>query len=858
MVHPYLRRRTGEERADPPHPLLRPILERTLGVPLFQEQVMQIAIVGAGYSGGEADRLRRDMAAWRKTGSLEKHRGRLLEGFRERGIPESFGERLYQQIHGFAEYGFPECVVGDTLVLDASTGQRVRIEDIAKGRVKVKTTLACDASLRLRQRRVLEARPSGAKEVFRLRTALGRELVATANHPLRTLEGWRALGELRRGDHVAAARALPVMGRRRWPEHEIIVLADLIAEGNLCHPTTFYFYTQDRLHCDEYVRMIERFPNTRATVARHHDCFSIHVRRDDPTKLCGAREWADRLGLRGVGAHAKKLPSEVFELENENVALLLARLWEGDGHLSCSRHASYDTASKVLAEQIQHLLLRLGIVARVYERARRYRDGTFTGYTVTVTGSENLQLFSTGIAALFLMTKKRTLAKELADAATEARMTRDAVPAGVRSIVREAPLADGRTWKEIETATSLCMREMTFDDPKKIGFRRNVVAEIGAHLASKALVDLGRSDLYWDRIVSIEPAGVQETYDLTIEGDHNFLANDFVVHNSHSSSFALLVYASAWLKVHYPAEFASALINSQPMGFYSPSTILQDAQRHGVKLLAIDAAESGWDCACVPHPHPSEGAKTAIRLGLRLVSGLGEDAGRRIEKARAEGPFASVDDVIVRARLDKKEVHALAESGALDALAGGRRQAIWKVVAPRPAELFEDAPADEAKPELRSMSRAEQLVLDYERTGVSVEDHPMRLLRPSLGKKVRSSRDLMALRSGTRVTTAGLVICRQRPGTASGVVFVTMEDEFGFSNLVLWAKTFEKFHHVATTARLLLVHGRIERSDDRSPDGRLKVPDPNAAQSVVYVVADKLERLDAHMPALASMSRDFH
>ena len=698
MVHPYLRRRTGEERADPPHPLLRPILERTLGVPLFQEQVMQIAIVGAGYSGGEADRLRRDMAAWRKNGSLEKHHGRLLEGFRERGIPESFGERLYQQIHGFAEYGFPECVVGDTLVLDASTGQRVRIEDIAKGRVKVKTTLACDASLCLRQRRVLEARPSGAKEVFRLRTALGRELVATANHPLRTARGWTALGDLRAGDRVAAARCLPALGRR------------------------------------------------------HVDLSSTLRTGDDA------------------------LAPDVFEIDLDELADFVARLWERDGTLTFERQASLRAASETLASQVQHLLLRFGVVAKVERTA------------VTVADRESLARFADRIGSRFYDPYKRILA---------------------RGIAKE----------------------------------RGVAPE---------------NDVVWDRIVSIEPAGVQETYDLTIEGDHNFLANDFVVHNSHSSSFALLVYASAWLKVHYPAEFASALINSQPMGFYSPSTILQDAQRHGVKLLAIDAAESGWDCACVPHPHPSEGGKTAIRLGLRLVSGLGEDAGRRIEEARAEGPFASVDDVIVRARLDKKEVHALAESGALDALAGGRRQAIWKVVAPRPAELFEDAPADEAKPKLRSMSRAEQLVLDYERTGVSVEDHPMRLLRPSLGKKVRSSRDLMALRSGTRVTTAGLVICRQRPGTASGVVFVTMEDEFGFSNLVLWAKTFEKFRHVATTARLLLVHGRIERSDDRSPDGRLKVPDPNAAQSVVYVVADKLERLDAHMPALASMSRDFH
>jgi error-prone DNA polymerase len=424
MVHPFLRRRMGEEPNDPPHPILHPILERTLGVPLFQEQVMQIAIVGAGYTGGEADRLRRDMAAWRRTGSLERHRERLLEGFRERGIPESFGERLYQQIHGFAEYGFPE---------------------------------------------------------------------------------------------------------------------------------------------------------------------------------------------------------------------------------------------------------------------------------------------------------------------------------------------------------------------------------------------------------------------------------------SHAASFALLVYASSWLKRHHPAEFAAALINSQPMGFYSPSTLLQDAQRHGVRLLPLDANESGWDCACV---RPKE-----IRLGLRLVSGLGEEAGRRIEAARKEKPFECVDDVVFRAQLGKKEAMALAESGALDRLSRARREAIWEVVAPRPTDLFEGRPAPGKKPKLRPMTRAEQLVLDYERTGVSIDDHPMKLLRPTLPKRFRSSRDVPFLRSGTRVSAAGLVSCRQRPGTASGVVFITLEDEFGFLNLVVWAKTFEAFHHVATTARLLVVHGRIERSDD--PKG-LRAADPNVPQSMIYVIAERLEALDPKMPKLASMSRDFH
>lgn len=359
---------------------------------------------------------------------------------------------------------------------------------------------------------------------------------------------------------------------------------------------------------------------------------------------------------------------------------------------------------------------------------------------------------------------------------------------------------------------------------------------------------------------------------------------------SHASSFALLVYASAWLKFFYPAEFAAALVNSQPMGFYSPSTLLQDAQRHGVELLPIDIAASSWDCACVrgarpkpPSPEQEASAPyratangTSLRLGFRLISGLGKDTGLRIERARAARPFTCVDDVVARARLDKKEAMALAESGALDRLVpalkagGARRSAIWQVVAPRATDLYEGIDPKGRSPELSPMTRSEQLVLDYERTGVSIADHPMKLLRSSLPKRFKSSYDVMRLRSGTKLTAAGLVTCRQRPATASGVVFITMEDEHGFLNLVVWAKVFEQFHHVATTARLLVVHGRIERSDDQKAasddsgvvrglrDLAASQPNANAPQSVVYVIADRLELLDAKLPGLSSMSRDFH
>jgi error-prone DNA polymerase len=252
----------------------------------------------------------------------------------------------------------------------------------------------------------------------------------------------------------------------------------------------------------------------------------------------------------------------------------------------------------------------------------------------------------------------------------------------------------------------------------------------------------------------------------------------------------------------------------------------------------VDASD--WDCTL-------EGEPVALRLGLRLVNGLGEEAGRRVEAARRARAFASVEDLVARAALDKRELEALAHAGTLVAFGLGRREAMWKVRAPRASadELFAGHELGDAMPELPPMTRAEQLVLDYETTGVAVGDHAMKIVRPRLPRHYKSASDLAVADDGSRVSTAGVVICRQRPGTASGVVFVTLEDETGFVNLILWARTFEKWRHVATTSSMLAAHGKVERQGE-----------------VVYVVPDRLERIGlTEMPRQAeripSMSRDF-
>jgi DNA polymerase III alpha subunit len=232
-------------------------------------------------------------------------------------------------------------------------------------------------------------------------------------------------------------------------------------------------------------------------------------------------------------------------------------------------------------------------------------------------------------------------------------------------------------------------------------------------------------------------------------------------------------------------------------------------------------------------------------VGLRQVRGLSEETGRRIEEERGKHAFASVEDLIARAALDKREVESLARAGALSAFGLSRREAIWKVRAPREHSLLSGIELGDERPRLPSMTRAEQLVLDYAYTGVSVDDHPMKILRSKLPPHIKSARALESIPHGARVSAGGMVICRQRPGTASGVVFVTLEDEEGFINLILWAKTFERFRHVATTSSMLLAHGKVERQGQ-----------------VIYVVPTYLEPLvapaETSSTGMPTMSRDFH
>jgi DNA polymerase III alpha subunit len=567
MVHPYLRRRDGLEKIDYPGPAVREVLERTLGVPIFQEQVMQLAIKAAGFTPGEADRLRRSMAAWKRNGNLQVFQTQIISGMTARGYPEEFARRICKQIEGFGEYGFPECVVGETRVVDADTGRWRTIEEIVSGKIRLRTTLACDNKLRLRRRKVVAVVSSGVKPVWRLRTALGHTITATAKHPFMTLTGWRTLRDLRIGECIAAARRL-----------------------------------------------------------------------------------------------------QLLHLEN--------------------------------------------------------------------------------------------------------------------------------------------------------------------------------SHIYWDKVVAIQKCGLQPTYDLQIDGDHNFLANNLIVHNSHATSFALLAYDSAWLKYYEPAAFTCALLNSQPMGFYAAAQLVRDAQAHEVEVRPVTIADSDWDCTLEPRddmPQP------ALRLGLRLVKSLPEAAARRIMAARTERPFANTQQLAERAALDRGELEALAAAGALAALSGHRHLAFWEVAGTlRSLPL---APSDagngrfqEGEPLLKAPTEQQSIAADFATLGLTLGRHPVALLRECLrAEGLLSAADLAALPHGSSVRTAGMVLMRQRPQSANGVTFLTIEDETGQVNLIVWQSVGEQQRGPMVEARLLEVHGSLQREGP-----------------ILHLVARRLIDRTSLTGGLTLPSRDFH
>lgn len=327
---------------------------------------------------------------------------------------------------------------------------------------------------------------------------------------------------------------------------------------------------------------------------------------------------------------------------------------------------------------------------------------------------------------------------------------------------------------------------------------------------------------------------------------------DYGFPESHAYSFAILAYFSSWLKCHEPAVFLAALLNSQPMGFYAPSQLVQDARRHGVEVRAADVLHSDWDCTLEARDMARDmarndsGDQPAVRLGLRLVASLPEAAARRLMRARGERAFADIADLARRAALDARELQTLARADALAALAGHRRRQLWAAAGQeRPRALLAETPVRETEAEQPALPLApegEAIVLDYASTGLTLRRHPLALLRERIARRGgRSAAELARLSNGRSTWACGLVTARQQPATANDTIFVTLEDETGSVNVIVWKQVREAHRRALLQSRLLAVAGQWQ-----------------SANGVSHLIARRLIDLTPWLGRLATTSRDFH
>ncbi|MCL4109899.1 UNVERIFIED_CONTAM: hypothetical protein GTU68_003267 [Idotea baltica] len=309
---------------------------------------------------------------------------------------------------------------------------------------------------------------------------------------------------------------------------------------------------------------------------------------------------------------------------------------------------------------------------------------------------------------------------------------------------------------------------------------------------------------------------------------------------SHAASFALLVYVSAWLKHYYPAAFHTAIINSQPMGFYAPAQLIGDAKRNGVTTLPIDINHSQWDCTL---ERPGDNSTPCfIRLGLRLIAGLKEADCRVIEAQQAVARFTSLDDFARRTGFSNSVLSTLAQADVFNSIGMNRRQAFWQALPTQKSlPMFDDLPTQPAPETLPTMTPREEVISDYQTAGLTLRDHPISFIRDLLdGLRVAPAESLAECPVNRRMKVAGLVLLRQRPSTANGITFVTLEDETGFANLIVRPDVWERFHRAARTSKIMMASGIVQREGD-----------------IIHVLTDRIDDVSDLMNDVDSRSRDF-
>ncbi|MDO8585082.1 MAG: DNA polymerase III subunit alpha [bacterium] len=832
LIPSYILRKHGKEVITYLHPQLEPILKNTYGVGIYQEQMMRIARDLAGYSLAEADTLRKAIGKKIKK-LLDEQQTKLIGGMIKRGIPEATANAIWELFPPFARYGFNRCLTGDTRITDPQSGARTTLAEIYHSRCRP-NVFTLNKHLNIEERVAPIVFHNGKKKVWEVMTRSGRRIKATMNHPLLTPSGWTMLEQISKGEKIAVPRRIPEPTKPLpFERHKLAVLGYLLAEGNLCHPHGVYFYSTREEEINDYLRHLHAFHNTVGVLNRSKSAISVYSKRKNLKAPSEAVSWIESLGLKYKKATQKFFPEFVFHLSNDDLAVLIAKMFQGDGCINTKRDPQifYATSSPFIARDLQHLLLRFGILSTIHAKRFKYRGGIKPGYTVTLSRYDNIQKFISAFGNHLVGEKQHTLRSISAThpiingslTPMAARGSYDTIPVSlVDQVIKSAIRARDFTIVGFAKTNGFAER-LFYDDARKIGYLRETVASLGSLLEDGRLIAHAGSDIYWDEIADIVYAGVEDTFDLTVPKTHNFIANDMFVHNSHAVCYAMVGYQTAYLRAHYPVEFFTSLLNSDSGDIERMAFLIAESKHAGHEILPPDINKSS--ATFTPDGQH-------IRFGLAAIKNVGTHiVDAIIEERNMKGDFKTLADLLQRVQhkdLNKKSLESLVKCGAVDAFGIERNTilgnieeivkfagAIKRYGKESGNGLFTQTVSSSAL-RIKAFPPAEmkdKLLWEKELLGLYVSEHPMNIHKEKLaGFKAKPVGAALKEQSEQLYFPMGGVVTRiQKIVTKKGapMLFATIEDLTDAIEVIVFPEAFGRTMNIWKENNAVLLMGRM-------------------------------------------------
>ena len=836
FIPEYIARKHKKKNIEYLHPKLEPILKKTQGICIYQEELMQIAQHLAGFSLAEADILRKAVGKKIKH-LLDAQEEKFIKGVIENKIDKKIAIKLWQWILPFAQYGFNKCLSQDSEIF-LYNGSVKTIEELYKEN-NLENIISLNENLKLKKGKISKIIKNGLKPVYEIQTGSGRKIQATENHRFLTENGWKKLKNIKSQERLALARNWPTNTNEKWPYHKLALLGQVISEGNTCHPTSFYLYTNSKEELDDYIKNLEKFENTEATVSirkGERGKYSVYAKRTNPKKKSEAVEWImNELDLKYKKATEKKLPLSVFNLKNKYLSIILGKMWNGDGCIDAKRGIIYyATSSEKLAEQIQNLLLRMGVIAKIHKKNFHYRNTIKIGWTISTTRYDNIMKFHENIYSHLVGKRKKDLEKLIKkhnilknsnyEKQLFARGTFDTVPITIRGVLKQECQDLNMSLKTTAKLADVSER-LFYLDPRKKGYQRETLSKINKILNSSIIKAWAESDIFWDKIKSIKYAGKKETYDLTINENHNFLTNGIITHNSHSAAYATIAYQTAYLKAHYPVEFMAAALTSEKNDVDRIASLINECKNLKIGVLPPNINESLKNFTVVPK-------KNEIRFGLLAIKNVGEGVIDAITEERKNGQFESIGNFLTRVNskdLNKKSLESLIKAGAFDEFKE-RNQLLqnleklleWSKETQKNKSngqkgLFESfslnnnmvlEPATQA-------SNFEKLSWEKELLGLYVSSHPLEDYKEVLKKKALPIRELKQSFMGQRVRIGGIISNIKKIITKMGrpMLFVKLEDLTDKTEVVVFPGVIERNPTAFQENKIVFILGKVDHKD---------------------------------------------